>query len=292
MLVAGNPHPFPIMSLSCRYGMAYVLHRLPAAAQIIMTQEYLNFAQQVMTSHDRANKQAEMDVSPAMGDMLTEMQGCLKQLCGSSVVGDPEVVAQLIAEKVAAMNISPGPNSRQDSDVDVLALPAPAQVPAPEVHVAPSAEAQACTTGMIQAPPLYNTSGNISSVQLAWSEWSFGSTTIAERVKKIKTDNTLVMGRRNSTQHRKNRHLPQLIESMILAGASEAIAVSLVVQMAEHMALTLDQTREGARLLASHTAKQDYHALTAETSITLGQYRQAVQQAYQHIRSTVIGQAA
>jgi len=57
--------------------MAYVLHRLPAAAQIIMTQEYLNFAQQVMTSHDRANKQAEMDVSPAMGDMLTEMQGCL-----------------------------------------------------------------------------------------------------------------------------------------------------------------------------------------------------------------------
>ena len=101
---------------------------------------------------------------------------------------------------------------------------------------------------MIQAPPLYNTSGNISSVQLAWSEWSFGSTTIAERVKKIKTDNTLVMGRRNSTQHRKNRHLPQLIESMILAGASEAIAVSLVVQMAEHMALTLDQMREGARL--------------------------------------------
>ncbi|DBA77425.1 TPA: hypothetical protein ACH3X1_009257 [Trebouxia sp. C0004] len=81
-----------------RYGMAYVLHRLPAAAQIIMTQEYLSFAQQAMTSHDRANKQAEMD----------------------------------------------------DSDVDVLALPAPAQVPAPEVHVAPSAEAQACTTDFIQ----------------------------------------------------------------------------------------------------------------------------------------------
>ncbi|DBA90258.1 TPA: hypothetical protein ACH3X1_003550 [Trebouxia sp. C0004] len=98
---------------------------------------------------------------------------------------------------------------------------------------------------MIEAPPLYNTSGNISSVQLAWSEWSFGSTTTAERVKKIKTDNTLVMGRRNSTLHRKNRHLPQLIEAMILAGESEATAVSLVVQMAEHMALTLDQMREG-----------------------------------------------
>ena len=120
MLVAGNPNPAPNMSLSCRYGMAYVLHRLPAAAQIIMTQEYLNFAQQVMTSHDRANKQAEMDVSPAMGDMLTEMQGCLKQLCGSSVVGDPEAVAQLIAEKVAAMNISPGPNSGQNSDMMCL----------------------------------------------------------------------------------------------------------------------------------------------------------------------------
>ena len=58
-----------------------------------MTQEYVNFAQQVMASHDRANKQAEMDVSPAMGDMLTEMQGCLKQLCGNSVVRDPQAVA-------------------------------------------------------------------------------------------------------------------------------------------------------------------------------------------------------
>ncbi len=156
LLVAGNPHPSPTMGLFCRYGMAYVLHRLPAAANIIMTQEYLDFAQQVISSHDRANKQAEMDVSPAVGDMLTEMQGCLKQLCGSSVAGDPEAMAQLIAEKVAAMNISPGPNSEQDSDGDVLALPAPAQVPAPEVHVDPSAEAQACTTGMIQAPPLYS----------------------------------------------------------------------------------------------------------------------------------------
>ena len=210
--------------------MAYVLHRLPAAANIIMTQEYLDFAQQVISSHDRANKQAEMDVSPAVGDMLTEMQGCLKQLCGSSVAGDPEAMAQLIAEKVAAMNISPGPNSGQDSDGDELALPAPAQVPATEVHVDPSGEAQACTTGMIQAPPLYNTSGNISSVQLAWSEWNFGSTKIAERVKKIKADNTLVMGRRNSHLHKKNRHLPQLTITVRTAAFSFSIPSPAVQQ--------------------------------------------------------------
>jgi len=35
------------------------------------------------------------------------------------VVGDPEAVAQLIAETVAAMNISPGPNNEQDSDGNV-----------------------------------------------------------------------------------------------------------------------------------------------------------------------------
>ena len=62
------------------------------------------------------------------------------------MVGDPEAVAQLIAETVAAMN-SPGPNSEQDSDGNMLALPA--QVPAPEVQMDSSAEAQACTTGMI-----------------------------------------------------------------------------------------------------------------------------------------------
>ncbi len=39
--------------------------------------------------------------------------------------------------------------------------------------------------------------------------------------------------------------------------------------MAEHMALTSDQIRVGARLLAIHTAKQDYHALTTDTSVTL-----------------------
>jgi len=285
-------HLSAIMGFSCRYGAAYVLHRLPAVANIIMTQDYLHCAQQVMSSHDRANKQAELDVSPAMGDMLTEMQGCLKQLCGNSAVGNPEAVAQLIAEKVAAMNISPGHNSMQDNCDNLLALPAPAEMAAPETHVNLSARAQGCTTGLIQAPALYDTSGNISSVQLAWSEWSHGSTTIAERVKLIKADTTLVLGRRNSSLHKKNRHLPQLIESMIQLGATEAMAVNLAVQTAESMSLTLDQMREGARLLAIQTAKQEHHTLTAETTITLGQYRQAVQWAYQHIRSRALGQAA
>ncbi len=279
------------MDFFCRYGMAYVLHRLPAVANIIITQEYLNFAQQVMSSHDRANKQAEMDVSPAMGDMLTEMQGCLKQLCGNSAIGDPEAVAQLIAEKVAAMNISPGHNRVQDKCDDVLTLPAPAKLPAPKVRLDSSAEAQGCKTGLIQAPAMYDTSGNISSVQLAWSEWSHGSTTIAERIKQIKADTTLVLGRRNSSLHKKNKHLPQLIESMIQLGANEAIAVNLAVQIADSMSLTLDQMREGARLIAIQTAKQENHTLTAETTITLGQYRQTVQWACQQIRSRAPGQA-
>ena len=46
--------------------MAYVLHRLPAVANIICTREYSLFAQQIMSSHERANKQADMDVSPAI----------------------------------------------------------------------------------------------------------------------------------------------------------------------------------------------------------------------------------
>jgi hypothetical protein len=98
-------HKDSVMELLCRYGLAYVLHRLPAVANIMVTPEYLHFTQQIMSSHDRANRQAEMDVGPAMGDMLTDMQGCLKQLCGNTTVGNPEAVAQLIAEKMAAMNI-------------------------------------------------------------------------------------------------------------------------------------------------------------------------------------------
>ncbi len=236
-----------------------------------MTHQYLHFAQQVMSSHDKANKQADMDVSPAMGDMLTEMQGCLKQLCGNSAAGNPEAVAQLIAEEMAAMNSSPGHNRVQDKCDDVLTLPAPAELAAPRMHVDLSTRTQSCTTGLIQAPALYDTSGNISSIQLAWSEWRHGPHTIAERVKQIKADTTLVLGRCKSSLHKKNRHLPQLIESMIQLGATEAMAVNLAVQIADDMSLTLDQIREGARLIAGHTAKQEHHSLTAETTVTLGQ---------------------
>ena len=57
--------------------MAYALHRLPAVASIILTQEYLEFAQHVMASHDKVDKQAELDVSASMGEMLQDMQDCL-----------------------------------------------------------------------------------------------------------------------------------------------------------------------------------------------------------------------
>ncbi len=87
-----------------------------------------------------------------------------------------------------------------------------------------------------------------------------------------------MLGRRNSSLHKKNRHLPQLIESMIQLGATEAMAVNLAVLIADDMSLTLDQIREGARLIAGHTlshfavtAKQEHHSLTAETTVTLGQ---------------------
>jgi len=40
------------------------------------------------------------------------------------------------------------------------------------------------------------------------------------------------------------------------------------------------------------TAKQDHHTLTAETTVTLGQYKQAVQWACQQVTSRASGQAA
>ena len=87
-----------------------------------------------------------------------------------------------------------------------------------------------------------------------------------QRVRQIKADPTLVLGRRYSSLHKKNKHLPQLIESMMQSGADEGVSVSLAVQIADSMSLTLDQMREGARLLATHTAKQDIHPLAAETA--------------------------
>lgn len=163
---------------------------------------------------------------------------------------------------------------------------------ATEAQVAVPSEAIDFTTGLIVAPALYDTSGSISSIPLAWSEWNHESTTIAERVRQIKAEPTPVLGRCKSSLHKKNRHLPQLIESMIVLGATEATAVNLLVQIAESMSLTLEQMREGARLLASHTAKQECCTLTAETATTLGQYRQAVHLACQQIRSRAVNQAS
>ena len=102
----------------------------------MVTPQYLHFTQQVISSHDKANKQAEMDVSPTMGDMLTEMQGCLKQHCGNSAAGNPEAVAQLIAEKMAAMNVWV-----QDNCDDVPALPEAVQEAAANAHVGLPSEA-------------------------------------------------------------------------------------------------------------------------------------------------------
>lgn len=72
---------------------------------------------------------------------------------------------------------------------------------------------------------------------------------------------------------------------MIVLGSSEGMAVSLLVQIAESMSLTLDQMRYRARMPAGHTAKQGFHTLTAETAITLGLYRHTVHGACHCYRS-------
>ncbi len=151
-----------------------------------------------MSSHDKANKQAELDVSPAMGDMLTEMQGCLKQLCGNSAVGDSEAVAQLSAEKVTAMSISSGDGSVQESLAEVITLSEPAEMAEPDLRADSSVKVTRFKASLIQAPALYDSSGSITSVQLAWAEWNCGFGTIADRVKQIKADSSLALGRRNT----------------------------------------------------------------------------------------------
>ncbi|DBA90412.1 TPA: hypothetical protein ACH3X1_003686 [Trebouxia sp. C0004] len=83
----------------------------------MITQEYSQFAKQVWSSHNKANKQAELDVSAGMGDILQDMQACLKQLCGSAALGEPEAVARLIAEKISAMNISANAAELQEDNV-------------------------------------------------------------------------------------------------------------------------------------------------------------------------------
>ncbi len=272
------------MCVVFRYGVDYVLHRLPAVANIILTPEYAQFAEAVLSSHSKANQQAALDVSPAMGDILTDMQGCLQQLCGSTACGDPEIVARLIAEQVAAMNIGP---SREDSPLDslgdVCALPEPAALQQPlQTGIVP-AEAKSAKGALIQTPILYNTSGSVNTVQLAWQEWTCngGQKTIGDRIREIKADKVLGVGRRNSTLHRNNRHLPELIEYLIKLGASPDIAVDLMSQIAECWQLSLGQMREGARLYNSITAKRDGDTLTPETTMTLGQFKQVVEKTFE-----------
>ncbi len=259
-----------------------MLHRLPAAANIMLTQEYLEFAQRVMSSHDKANKQAELDVSAGMGEMLQDMQACLKQLCGSSAIQDPEAVAKLIAEKMTAMNMCSDSVPRDSGKQ--IASPAPA---AKQKVILPDmlADAKRHKASLIQAPSLYDTSGSINTVALAWKEWCSGPAhrTTAQRVLKIKAHRHMSLGERNSNLHRKNRHLPQLIESLVGYGASADQAVSLMAHIAEHFQLSLDQVREGSRLLAGKTAKTDSDTLTAESPVTLGNFKTAVRWAYSAI---------
>ncbi len=270
----------------CRYGMSYISHRLPAVASIMITQEYSQFAQQVWSSHIKANKQAELDVSASMGDMLQDMQACLKQLCGSAAVGEPEAVARLIAENISAMNISSdAAHVQEDSLEEVLALPSTVAVSKPDSLsqvTSPASGTKRFRASLIQAPSLYDTSGSINSIALAWQEWTSGpaQTTISQRVLEIKAHMHMSLGRRNTNLHKKNRHLPQLIESLISYGASAGQAVSLMTIIAGHFQLSLDQVREGSRLIAGKTAKSDSDSLTAESAVTLGDFKAAVGWAY------------
>jgi len=130
----------------------------------------------------------------------------------------------------------------------------------------------------ILAPTLYDTTGNIKTVALAWQEWNCGpgEATIAGRVIVVKVDKSLAIGARNSSLDTQTRHLPQLIEMLIGSGATAEEGIRLMTQIANHFDLTLDQMREGARLLDGKTAKPDCDTLTAESKVTVGRFRQAI----------------
>lgn len=267
------------------------MHRLPAVAAIIVTQEYLHFAREVVASHDKANMQAELDVAPAMGDMLADMQACLRQLCGASAVGDAETVAKLIAEKMASMNSCSAQGNPHDIAEKLrLSSSASVVIPSPQQALTPPEsrhEAKRQRATQIRAPALYDTTGSIKTVALAWQEWKCGPSGIADRVSLVKADQSLALGARNSSLHKKNRHLPQLIEMFIRSGATAEQSVTLMTQIATHFDLTLDQMREGARLLNGKTAKSDCDTLTAETKVTVGHFRQAIARATGEIHAAL-----
>ncbi|DBA78017.1 TPA: hypothetical protein ACH3X1_009109, partial [Trebouxia sp. C0004] len=148
---------------------------------------------------------------------------------GHRAIQDPEAVAKFIAEKVTAMNMS-SDSVPKDSGKG-LALPVLA---AKQKVVLPDmlADAKRHKASLIQAPTLYDSSGSISTVALAWKEWCSGPAqrTIAQRVLEIKAHKHMSLGERNSNLHKKNRHLPQLIE-LIGYGATADQAVNLMTHM-------------------------------------------------------------
>lgn len=99
------------------------------------------------------------------------------------------------------------------------------------------ADAKRLKINLKQAPIFYDTSGSINTVLLAWQEWTSGpaQTTIAQTVSEIKAHKYMSMGRRNVHLHRKNRHLPQHIASVISAGAAPVQAVNHLTHIAAHV---------------------------------------------------------
>jgi len=199
---------------------------------------------------------------------------------GIAAVVEPEAVARFIAENISAMNISSNAaDVQEDSLRGVLTRPGSMkQVTAP-------ASGTERSRASLQTPSLYDTSGSINSVSLAWQEWTSGPAhnTIAQRVLVIKAHKHMSLGRRNTHLHKKNRHLPQLIESLVGAGASAAQAINLMTHIAQQLQLSLDQVREGSRLLAGKTAKSDSDSLIAESSVTLGDFKAAVGWAFAQV---------
>jgi len=57
----------------------------------------------------------------------------------------------------------------------------------------------------------------------------------------------------------------------------------LMTHIAQHFQLSLDQLREGSRLIAGRTAKTDSDTLTAESPVTLRDFKTAVGWAYAQV---------
>ncbi len=52
-------------------------------------------------------------------------------------------------------------------------------------------------------------------------------------------------------------------------------------KIADSWQLSLGQMREGARLYSSRTAKRDEDTVTPETTMTLGQFKQVMEQTFE-----------